>query len=182
MPDPKMTKNQSMLLTFMKPDEDGHVKRKNLIRDNVHHKMPYDGKSPEQSMSRDLQSLRDLGKIEFVEGHRGVYRLIEVQENLSLSDILTQVTEMCDGLKEKLAILNAVVGTNVLPPLKTSTRAKSGYWNVTTQPSYKGKFKALKPDRSRLMITTEEGGGMFDSAKDAAVALRKWCIDNSVKY
>jgi len=99
------------------------------------------------------------------------------------------VTEMCDGLKEKLAILNAVVGTNVLPPLKTSTIAKSGYWNVTNPTwfgvddnSYKGKFKAFKPGNGGRMITTEEGGGMFDSAKDAAVALRKWCIDNSVKY
>tara|TARA_Y100001970_G_C13954942_1_gene710150 strand:+ start:364 stop:657 length:294 start_codon:yes stop_codon:yes gene_type:complete len=70
----------------------------------------------------------------------------------------------------------------VLPPLKTSTIAKSGYWKVTTQASYKGKFKAFKPGHGGRMITTEEGGGLFDSAKDAAVALRKWCIDNGVKY
>jgi len=66
--------------------------------------------------------------------------------------------------------------------LKVSDRNKSGYWLVTTQRSYNGKWKALIPKGDGKMVLEKDGGGFFYDPKDAAYALKRYCINNGIKY
>ena len=61
------------------------------------------------------------------------------------------------------------------------SNAKSGFWGVTTQPSYKGKWKAMIPCSGK-MIPKSAGGGMFDYPIEAARVLKRYCLLNNIEY
>ena len=76
-----------------------------------------------------------------------------------------------------------------LPPLKTSSN-NAGYWKVaivkykSSNPAF-WKYKAFHPRPHAsvgCMITKEEGGSTFDTAIEAAEALRTYCISHDISY
>ena len=64
--------------------------------------------------------------------------------------------------------------------LKVSIRNISGYWNVTYGSKYK--WKAMIPGGKGKMIAKKYGGGCFDTAEEAAYVLKRYCINNDIKY
>ena len=83
---------------------------------------------------------------------------------------------------QELLRMNITVTVEKVDELKKSDKSSSGYWNVTTQKSYNGKWKALIPGGNGKMISSKEGGGLFNTSESAAVALKKYCIKNGIKY
>ena len=57
-------------------------------------------------------------------------------------------------------------------------KGKSGYKHVTTQSSYNGKWKAMIPGGRGKMIS----GGLFDTPREAAIAVRDYCNNNNISY
>jgi hypothetical protein len=72
--------------------------------------------------------------------------------------------------------------TSINNDIKFSNNAKSGYWLITSQPSYNGKWKALIPNGKGKMIKKENGGGLFNTAIEAAIALKIYCKKNNINY
>ena len=76
-----------------------------------------------------------------------------------------------------------------LPPLKTSSN-NAGYWKVgivkngsSNPASWKYKaFHPRPPTSPGCMITEEDGGGNFDTAIEAAGALRTYCMSHDISY
>ena len=64
--------------------------------------------------------------------------------------------------------------------LRISDRNISGYWNVTYES--KTKWKAMIPGGKGKMIAKKDGGGCFDTAEEAAYVLKRYCINNGIKY
>ena len=64
--------------------------------------------------------------------------------------------------------------------LKLSNRNISGYWNVTYES--KVKWKAMIPGGKGKMIPKKYGGGCFNSPKDTAICLKRYCIMNDINY
>lgn len=83
---------------------------------------------------------------------------------------------------QELLRMNITVTVEKVDELKKSDKSSSGYWNVTTQKSYNGKWKAMIPGGKGRMIPSEEGGGLFDTPEAAATVLKKYCIKNGLKY
>ena len=72
----------------------------------------------------------------------------------------------------------------VLPPLRRSNQPTiTGLWYVS--PGSKARtpwrYKAFKPGGG-TMIKEDEGGGYFDTPEEAAIALRRWCLDHGYPY
>jgi len=77
-----------------------------------------------------------------------------------------------------------------LPQLKTSSN-EAGYWKVGIVKNGSSnvatwKYKAFKPGpattSSGCMIKKGEGGGHFNTAVEAAMVLRTYCITNNLDY
>jgi hypothetical protein len=94
------------------------VTRKRLIEDIG--RMNYGGKTPKQTLSRQLQDLRDAGKNEFTS--RGVYRAIDVDEEKV--DTETNVTmvevhpQLMTELTKEIYILSRLSGYGTLPEIQ----------------------------------------------------------------
>jgi hypothetical protein len=108
------TRSIDILLTLIHEVKDPishQVTRQRLIKDIS--RMNYGGKTPCQILSRQLQDLREEGKIEFIA--RGVYKTLVEDTNTHMVKIHPQLME---DLSNELLILSNLSGYGTLPEIQ----------------------------------------------------------------